>query len=75
MNWVIKAGKNDDEPEYLHAWEIGTHCEIKDVTWTHEQKLAHRFDDRNHAARTCNSFPINAYADDVRLVQLRAGKP
>jgi hypothetical protein len=75
--WVVKAGgvndgPHDGEPEYLHRWEIGTHCEIKDPVWVTDQRLAYRFLDRNFAAQTCNRFPISAYSEDVRLVKLTA---
>ena len=77
MIWVIKAGGKADGPydgetEYLHAWSFirAGDVDSDSVVWTTNQALAHRFDDRNHAARMCNAFPIEAYSDDVRLVKL-----
>lgn len=74
--WILKAGPEDesdlDPPEYLNAWTLKEDGNADGVEWTTRQANAHRFADRNEAARLAETFPINAYCDTVRVVRLRA---
>lgn len=59
MTWIIRRGKY----EYMFAGMYGA----VGFEWTDDQALAHRFDDRNEAARIVGNMSAD---DDVRIVKL-----
>lgn len=60
--WVIKRGRF----EYVSAG-IARSSAGDELEWTDDQGLAHRFDNRNHAARIVGEMQME---DDVRVVRL-----
>jgi hypothetical protein len=75
MTWVIKAwgdrGENrSTAPCYLNDWKIDTWAEVAEPTWTSQQHLAFRFDDRNRAAQMCMTEAVGSEAEHVKPVRL-----
>lgn len=59
MTWIVKRGRF----EYVFADSLGPALD-----WTDDQRLAHRFADRNQAASYVGRMP--ATGEDVRVVRL-----
>lgn len=71
MTWVIKVHGEDSNVEYLHEWRTNCYGDLADPEWAPEQKYAHRFADRNHAARIAWSGAVQNYHDNPQIVRLR----
>ena len=68
---MVKVGGADpiEPPEYLADWKPDTWgIGVKDAQWTDRRSFAHRFTDRNTAARLARA--VEDYSEDIRIVRV-----
>jgi hypothetical protein len=53
MTWIVKGTEGD---EYLVEFRIDAYLKLQAEDWCLDQKFAHRFDQRNQAARVARQL-------------------